>query len=155
MKRPLSFYARVVAIAAHLLLIVLMLIGSRGGSGALLVLPLLLPIAGIIRGRAYTYSWACMLVVFYAAGYLASGYAQPLQNGRRSFWRASRRSISWRWCCTCGCWPERGRSNFEELPHQPVIPREGGNPETAGAAREALDSRFRGNDKRVPLEELR
>ncbi|WP_428312436.1 DUF2069 domain-containing protein [Hydrocarboniphaga sp.] len=80
MKRPLSFYARVVAIASHLLLIVLMLIGSRGGSGALLVLPLLLPIAGIIRGRAYTYSWACMLVVFYAAGYLASGYAQPMQK---------------------------------------------------------------------------
>lgn len=84
-KRPLSLYARVVAIASHLLLIVLMLIGSRGGSGALLVLPLLLPIAGIIRGRAYTYSWACMLVVFYAAGYLASGYAQPMHKGSAFF----------------------------------------------------------------------
>ncbi|MDB5969640.1 MAG: hypothetical protein JWQ90_2090 [Hydrocarboniphaga sp.] len=79
-NRPLSFYARVVAIAAHLLLILLMLMGSRGGTGALLILPLLLPIAGIIRGRAYTYSWACMLVVFYAAGYLASGYAQPMHK---------------------------------------------------------------------------
>lgn len=77
MKRPLSFYARLVAIVSHLLLIALMLAGSRGGSGALLTLPLLLPVAGILRGRAYTYSWACMLVVFYAAGYLASGYAQP------------------------------------------------------------------------------
>lgn len=80
MRRPLSFYARAIAIAAHLALIVLMLIGSQGGSSALLVLPLLLPIAGIIRGRAYTYSWACMLVVFYAAGYLASGYAQPMHK---------------------------------------------------------------------------
>jgi uncharacterized membrane protein len=79
-SRPLSFYARVVAIASHLLLIALMLIGSGGGSGALLILPLLLPVAGILRGRAYTYSWACMLVVFYAAGYLASGYAQPMHK---------------------------------------------------------------------------
>jgi uncharacterized membrane protein len=79
-SRPLSFYARAVAIASHLLLIALMLIGSGGGRGALLIVPLLLPVAGILRGRAYTYSWACMLVVFYAAGYLASGYAQPTQQ---------------------------------------------------------------------------
>jgi len=79
-RRLLSSYARVVASVSHLLLIALMLIASRGGTGALLVLPLLLPIAGILRGRAYTYSWACMLVVFYAAGYLASGYAQPMHK---------------------------------------------------------------------------
>lgn len=29
------------------------------------VLPLLLPVAGILKGRRYTYQWASMLILFY------------------------------------------------------------------------------------------
>lgn len=37
-----------------------------GGSWLVLkVLPLLLPIAGILKGRRYTYQWASMLILFY------------------------------------------------------------------------------------------
>ncbi len=77
---PLSRIARIVAALAHVALIVLMLLRAAGGPGSLLVLPLLVPLPGILRGRRYTYSWACMLVVFYAAGYLAAGYAEPMQK---------------------------------------------------------------------------
>jgi uncharacterized membrane protein len=39
-----------------------------GGSFlALKALPLLLPLAGIARGRRYTYQWSCMLVLAYFA----------------------------------------------------------------------------------------
>ena len=37
-----------------------------GGSWlAFKVLPLLLPVAGILKGRRYTYQWASMLILFY------------------------------------------------------------------------------------------
>lgn len=29
------------------------------------VLPLLLPLRGILHGRRYTFQWACMLILFY------------------------------------------------------------------------------------------
>ena len=34
---------------------------------ALKVLPLLLPLFGILRGKVYTYQWACMLILAYFA----------------------------------------------------------------------------------------
>ena len=34
---------------------------------ALKVLPLLAPLFGILRGRAYTYQWSCMLILAYFA----------------------------------------------------------------------------------------
>lgn len=37
-----------------------------GGSWLVLkVIPLLLPVAGILKGRRYTYQWASMLILFY------------------------------------------------------------------------------------------
>ena len=37
-----------------------------GGSWLVIkVLPLLLPVAGILKGRRYTYQWASMLILFY------------------------------------------------------------------------------------------
>lgn len=53
-----------------------------------LALPLLLPVAGIVRGRDYTYAWASMLLAFYAAGYLSDGYARP-EHRRAAFGIAS------------------------------------------------------------------
>jgi len=39
-----------------------------GGSLLVLkVLPLLLPLMGVLRARGYTYQWACMLILAYAA----------------------------------------------------------------------------------------
>ena len=78
--RPLSDYARALALAAHLALIIVLL--HRGGSlltllGALL---LLLPLPGLLRGREYTHSWASMLVAFYCALWLAEGWADPAQQ---------------------------------------------------------------------------
>lgn len=78
--RPLSDYARALALAAHLALIIVLL--NRGGSllmlfGALL---LLVPLPGLLRGREYTHSWASMLVAFYCALWLAEGWAHPAQQ---------------------------------------------------------------------------
>ena len=66
---------RLAATLALLLLIALCLVWELwlaplrpGGSLlALKVLPLVLPLAGIARGRRYTYQWACMLVLAYLA----------------------------------------------------------------------------------------
>lgn len=46
----------------------------------LLVLPLLLALPGLLRGRAYTASWATLLVAFYCALLLAEAVAQPAQR---------------------------------------------------------------------------
>lgn len=76
----LSRLARALALGAHLSLIVLMLLRAQFGLGSLLALPLLFPLPGMMRGRSYTYAWASMLLVFYAGGYLAAGYADPAQK---------------------------------------------------------------------------
>ncbi|MGQ0530683.1 MAG: DUF2069 domain-containing protein [Panacagrimonas sp.] len=73
----LSSLMRRVALAAHALLIVLVLAPKFSALGTLLALILLIPLPGLIRGRTYTYAWASMLVAFYVAGYLAEGYARP------------------------------------------------------------------------------
>lgn len=76
----LSRWAYFAAIGSHLLLIVLMLVRDGFGASTLLVLPLLLPLPGLLRGREYTYGWASMLLTFYVGSYLASGYAEPAQK---------------------------------------------------------------------------
>ena len=43
----------------------------------LAVLPLLLPLIGLLRARAYTASWASMLVSFYCALLLSEAYMLP------------------------------------------------------------------------------
>lgn len=73
----LSHWMRLLASSMHVLLIVLVTLRGDFGKGSLLALPLFLPLAGILRGRRYTYSWASMMLAFYAAGYLSVGYAEP------------------------------------------------------------------------------
>ena len=58
------------------------LIAGSGRESALVlatlaVLPLLLPVPGLLRGRAYTASWTSMLVAFYCALLLSEAYMQP------------------------------------------------------------------------------
>lgn len=76
MKRPLSEIAKGAALVAHVLL--MLLLATQGSSlswlGALL---LALPLPGLLRGRLYTYQWACMLVAFYSALWLAEGWFDP------------------------------------------------------------------------------
>ena len=45
------------------------------------VLPLLATVPGLLRGRAYTAGWACMLVSFYCALLLAEAYMLPTIKG--------------------------------------------------------------------------
>ena len=73
----LSILMRRVTLAAHTLLIILVLLPKFSALSVLLALILLLPLPGLLRGRTYTYAWASMLVAFYVAGFLAEGYARP------------------------------------------------------------------------------
>jgi len=65
----LSARLRIAALASHGLLL-LALPAAAGLTGAVLALPLLLPLRGLWLGRPYTYAWASMLVVFYAGAFL-------------------------------------------------------------------------------------
>jgi uncharacterized membrane protein len=64
-------WARRLALGAHVALLVA-LPALAQLTGALCALPLLVPLPGLVRGRPYTYAWASMLVVFYAAGLLVA-----------------------------------------------------------------------------------
>lgn len=79
-RRPLSQYARALALAAHLALIVVLL--HHGGTllTTLAALLLLAPLPGLLRGREYTHGWASMMVSFYCALWLAEGWAHPAEQ---------------------------------------------------------------------------
>ena len=49
-----------------------------GGSYlALKVLPLLLPLGGVLKGRVYTMQWACMLILLYFMEGVVRAYSDP------------------------------------------------------------------------------
>lgn len=73
----LSGWARLAALLLHAALILGLLLWCGWPAGALLVLPLLAPLPGLLRRRTYTAGWASMLVVFYVGGLLAEGVAVP------------------------------------------------------------------------------
>src|SRR5437899_575394 len=75
--KPLSFYARVTALATHLLLIAGLILWSGNALGLLVAAPLLAPLWGLIKGREYTYAWASLMITFYCAALLAEGFARP------------------------------------------------------------------------------
>lgn len=76
MTRP-SIYARRVALVAHGLLMLGVVMRHPSALSLVLAAILCLPLAGMVRGRSYTFAWASMLVAFFVAGYLAAGYARP------------------------------------------------------------------------------
>lgn len=69
-------WARGVAGVAHLALLIA-LPAVAGLPGALLALPLLLPVPGLWNGRPYTFAWCSMLIVFYVGGFLMEAWSQP------------------------------------------------------------------------------
>lgn len=73
----LSEWARRLALISHCALIAALVLRSGLGNGLLLIVPLLLPLPGLVKQRAYTYAWASMLVTFYVAGFLSGAYAHP------------------------------------------------------------------------------
>jgi uncharacterized membrane protein len=64
------------ALAAHVLLLMLVALREWSPLGGVLAGLLLLPLPGLWRQQPRTAAWGGMLVAFYAAGYLAAGYAQ-------------------------------------------------------------------------------
>lgn len=75
MRTPLSLYARLLALATHLALIVLLLALAQSRLGIAAGLLLFVPLPGLLRGREYTHAWASLLLAFYSAVLLAEGYA--------------------------------------------------------------------------------
>lgn len=61
-------------LASHFALIGGLLWWCGAAIGLLLVLPLLAPLPGLLKGRPYTGAWASLLIVFYVAGLLAETY---------------------------------------------------------------------------------
>lgn len=66
-----------ITVISHLALMAIIALRSGWGVPVLLVVPLLFPLPGLLRGRDYTFAWATMLLVFYVGGYLAAGHANP------------------------------------------------------------------------------
>lgn len=75
--RELSVYMRVMALVAHLALIVLLIVTSASKLGLFAGLLLFAPLPGMLRGSRYVHAWASMLLTVYCALLLANGYAQP------------------------------------------------------------------------------
>lgn len=84
--RKLSNSARILAIAGLMSLVACLfywygqlLPSARLGMilPALLVAPLLLPLPGLIRGRAYTYAWSSLLTLLYLTWILTELLANP------------------------------------------------------------------------------
>lgn len=74
---PLSRYAQITTVVTHLTLAVGLLLWTETLAGQLLVVPLLFPLPGLLRGRDYTYAWFSLMLSFYCAGLLAEGVARP------------------------------------------------------------------------------
>ncbi len=68
---------RLVALAAHALLILGVALRDPSALSWVLAAILCLPLPGLWRRRTYTYAWSSMLIAFFVAGYLAEGYARP------------------------------------------------------------------------------
>ena len=89
MKPPLfvtRLHRLTASLHAALIIALFALVAGRGTKAhlllaALAVLPLLAPLPGLLRQKAYTAGWACMLVAFYAAFLLAEAYMLPSIKG--------------------------------------------------------------------------
>lgn len=79
---PLSTHMRRAALLSHFLLMVALALDNVPVIAAIVIAPLLLPLPGLLRARAYTHAWATMLLVFYVGGYLAAGYFDPAHKWR-------------------------------------------------------------------------
>lgn len=80
MPNPPSTWARRAVLALHGAILVLL--PALGGMlGGLVALPLLLPLRGLWQGRAYTFAWASLLLVFYAGAFVMEMASHPARAG--------------------------------------------------------------------------
>jgi len=76
----LSRMAWIAVLASHLGLMAGLIAWCGWRTGALLVLPLIFPLPGLLRQRTYTAAWASLILVFYVAGLLAETYGLHLRH---------------------------------------------------------------------------
>jgi len=84
---PKTRFYRNLAVISHLSLIVWMaiwylLLGTKFEYSVafillVYILPLLLPLHGIVRGKPYTHAWACFIVLYYFLHAITVLYAEP------------------------------------------------------------------------------
>ncbi|MDP3295246.1 MAG: DUF2069 domain-containing protein [Nevskia sp.] len=74
---PLSRYAWFVLIACHAVLIAGLWVWAGPITGAMLVLPLLLAVPGLLKAKRYTAGWMTLLISAYVAVLLSEAQAVP------------------------------------------------------------------------------
>lgn len=72
-----STAARTLALVAHGALIAGLSAYVGASAGLLFVLPLFVPLPGLLSARSYTFAWSTLLIVFYCGGLLAEAYVRP------------------------------------------------------------------------------
>lgn len=80
MSQPLSRYAWLVLIACHAILIAGLWSWAGPLSGALLVLPLLLAVPGLLKAKRYTAGWMTLLISGYVAALMSEAQAVPSRH---------------------------------------------------------------------------
>lgn len=96
-----------------------------GGSYmALKVLPLLLPLGGVLKGRVYTMQWACMLILLYFMEGVVRAYSDPNPMSVLMAWGEIVLSLTFYICALCYLRPAklaakaRKKANEEALAKQ-------------------------------------
>lgn len=77
---PLSRYAWFVLIACHAALVVGLWAWAGPITGALLVLPLLIAVPGLLKARRYTAGWMTLLISGYIAALMSEAQAVPSRH---------------------------------------------------------------------------
>ncbi|WP_353171743.1 DUF2069 domain-containing protein [Paracandidimonas soli] len=73
-----------------------------GGSYlALKVLPLMLPLGGVLKGRVYTMQWACMLILLYLMEGVVRAYSDPNPTSALMAWGEIVLSFTFYVCALC------------------------------------------------------
>ena len=80
MTTPLSRYAWFALIACHATLIAGLWTWAGAITGALLVLPLLIAVPGLLKARRYTAGWMTLLISGYIAALMSEAQAVPSRH---------------------------------------------------------------------------
>ena len=78
--RPLSRYAHSAVLLCHVVLVIGLWLWATPLTGFLLVLPLLIAVPGLIRGRRYTAGWMTLLISGYIAALMSEAQAVPSRH---------------------------------------------------------------------------
>lgn len=80
MARSPACNARGVSLSAHLTLAVGLVLWCGWKAGAILSLPLLGTVQGLVRGKVRSGIWAAYMLIFYVAALVAEAYAVPQRH---------------------------------------------------------------------------